>query len=64
MATTQQHKVDNQPLATFWDLPFSQSDASISRKSRPGTILKAAVYPGESWEWVFGGGMPFLTPTN
>ena len=30
-AASQQHLVDNQPLATFWDLPFSRSDASISR---------------------------------
>ena len=42
-------KFDNQPLATFWDLPFSHSDASISRKSHLVTILKAAVYPWESW---------------
>ena len=33
------------PLATFWNLPFSHSDASISRKSCLVTILKAALYP-------------------
>ena len=32
---------NNQPLATFWDLPFSHSDASISRKSHLVTISKA-----------------------
>ena len=33
-AASQQHYVDNQPLATFWDFPFIHSVASISRKSR------------------------------
>ena len=28
-AASQQHQVDNQPLATFWVFPFSHSDASI-----------------------------------
>ena len=32
----------------FLDLLFSHNDASISRKSRPVTILRAAVYPWES----------------
>ena len=41
--------IDIQPLATVQDLPFSHSDSSISRKSRPVTILKAAVYPWERW---------------
>ena len=36
-------------FSNFWDLLFSHSDASISRKSRLVTILKAAVYPWECW---------------
>ena len=39
--------VDKQPLATFWGLSFSHTDASVSRKSRLVTILKSSVYiPG------------------
>ena len=34
-------------ILDVWDLPFSHSDASISRKSCLVTILKAAVYPWE-----------------
>ena len=49
MAASQQHWVDNRPLATFWDLPFSDSDASIPRKSCSVNKLKAAFYPWESW---------------
>ena len=48
-AASQQHYVDildNQPLATFWDLPFSHSDASISRKSRLVTIRQLFI-PGK-----------------
>ena len=47
MAASLQHKVDNQPLATFWDLPFSHSDASISRKSCLVTILGSCLSLGK-----------------
>ena len=45
-AASQQHLVGNQPLATFWDFPFSHSDASISRKSRLVTIRQLSI-PGK-----------------
>ena len=45
-AASQQHLVDNQPLATFWDLSFSHRDASISRKSRLDTIRQLSI-PGK-----------------
>ena len=57
-AASQQHYIDNQPLSTFWDLSCSHSDASISRKSHPVTILKAAVYPWESWSEFMVAGCP------
>ena len=31
-AASQQHKVDNKPVATFLDFSFSRSDASIFKK--------------------------------
>ena len=46
-------RVDNQPLATFWDLSFSHSDASISRKSRL-VIIRQHSIPGKvgaSFRW-------------
>ena len=45
-AASQQHSVDKQPLATFWDLPFSHSDTSISRKSHLVTIRQLSI-PGK-----------------
>ena len=56
-AAFQQHKVDNQPLATrpFWDILFSHSDAFISRKSRFVTIRQQLSIPGNVgasiWWW-------------
>ena len=52
-AASQQHLVDNQPLATFWDLSFSHSDASISRKSRLVTIKQLSILEkvGASFWW-------------
>ena len=50
--------IENQPLATFWDLPFSHSDASILRKSHLVTKLKAAVYPWEGWSKFLIAGCP------
>ena len=44
--------------ATFWDFLFSHSDSSNSRKSRLVTILKAAVYPWESWSEFLVAGCP------
>ena len=46
MGASQQHKVDNQPLVTllFWDISFSHSYASISRKSRLVTIRQLSIH--------------------
>ena len=46
------------------DFSFNHRDASILRESRLVTHYKAVVYPWECWNKFFGGGMPFLTPTN
>ena len=40
--------VDNQPFATFWDLSFSHSDVSISRKSRLVATRQLHVYPRDN----------------
>jgi len=54
----QQYWVENEPIATFWDLWFSHSDASVSRKSHLVTISKAAVYPWECWSKFLVAGCP------
>ena len=62
MAASQQHKVDSQPLAT---LKISRLVIETLRfQENPISLTSQLSIHGKSLGPVFGGGMPFLTPTN